>query len=130
MADRGLDPNRYRMDGPALDVSKGERRSFPSKRHLVKRFLKGPTPEAWILRVVKACGGFAVVLAELLWIQCCCDGSDTVKLNRNAMARKCGVSRNTVALATRKLVRAGILEVKHGGRGHCSIVRFVEKPKV
>lgn len=94
------------------------------RRRPQEPFLRGPVPMPWLAKaqtLTKAAMGVAIAL----WFQRGVRGqSGPVKVT-GAVRRQMGLSNDQARRGIQALTAAGLLRVRKGGRGRCTIVEIV-----
>jgi hypothetical protein len=118
-----LDLDNFRLNQPlpaALPAS-------PRRRNPPQHYLGGRPPMAWLLRAHTA-GKAALATGTALWFKRGLQGGKNAPIRvDSSLRRSMGLTRDQARRGVHALERAGLLEVRRGGRGRCAEVTIIEK---
>ncbi len=121
VGDMDLDPDSLRLTG-ALPVVVP---AGPGRRSPVQHYLGGKPPMAWLSLAHKA-GKAALATGAALWFKRGLQGGKNVPIRvDSSLRRSMGLTPDQARRGVHALERAGLLEVRRGGRGRCAEVTIV-----
>jgi hypothetical protein len=101
-----FDPGRWGVDDESSQPTNVTAKRRP---RTYKRFLKGPIPEAWLIRAM-VLPGKALAVGLLLWLEHGITGRWTVRFCQDRYAAR-GISWRTAHRGIKELEQAGLIEV-------------------
>lgn len=116
-----LDPDSLRLTGALPMVVPASPRRRSPRQH----YLGGKPPMAWLSRAHKA-GKAALAAGTALWFKRGLQGGKNAPIRvDSSLRRSMGLTRDQARRGVRALERAGLLEVRRGGRGRCAEVTII-----
>ena len=118
-----VDPDSLRLTGALPVVVPASPRRCSPRQH----YLGGKPPMAWLSRAHKA-GKAALAAGTALWFKRGLQGGKNAPIRvDSSLRRSMGLTPDQARRGVHALERAGLLEVRRGGRGRCAEVTIIEK---